>query len=1390
MEINIPLTIEKQLEKYATQNGHSERHETLWHAWYQNKHWISQLLQITLSSFPTYSRHDETHALSVLNNIEMILGQERIAQLSATDCFVLLHTVYIHDIGMCITQQDRKQIIENEAFIEMLDQLETDGDETVVQAIKVLKRTDYKSDELGKEERIAYLKQLYRAKLDVYYAIIELMGRYRRSEHGEKSKERLYEWTLQSDKLGAGFSMAGMPLRIFLAIARSAQMHTCDQFEEINKLPRKDGGYASDYYHPRFISVLLMLGDLLDMDNDRFHPMVFGLVEEFSESSKNHYDKHRAIRRLNISPDAIEIEADCKSQNALRLVRRECDMLVDILHEAGYRWTSICPEGFKGSLPSLKEVNLFLRGKQIPEELVKAQFVISQKKAFSILEGSNLYDGRFVFLREFLQNAIDATKMQYWYDYLGTAAYYYNSELVGEKSPGDMNKELAFEKYPIEIGMKIQKRDSQGKVSDVTDEDDKNIIEGHSEKCEYGVLVSVKDFGTGIDKDSIIAISKVGNSRLKDIKAIRRMPNWLRPTAEFGVGLQSAFLLTGSFKCFTRTRSGERYEITFSSGASAQYEGYINVVPTEHFDEKNETYGTRFEIFVPLGKKYLHSESLCTWSGSDPFNEDYDNTRVFRHTAELISQMALYLDGILGEMIFPIKLRVENHNHLNLNLNKNKDNQIKKMNYWLENGKEYRQKRLWIFQENENNFFWGNTENTSFALEYGTARLYIWAKEIDVFCVVSGANLIKQESEQGKGKLPLASNRGVTIFYKGIQLQSRDVDEIEIFEFIDIKGSLVRSHLNISRRGFTAEGEKYFEQSIYKRLLNYVREILQYINQNAKSFDKLSKNIRNKIDNHLLEGSEAKENKKLSDMEYHNRLVRLTDQLLSLTLLAHLAVKDINDEMHKMGKQCSDNEICVWQDIIHDVNERLEDYENRKLKEELGKYSVLFRIQGYMCYNICKEQTYTILDLFSNTNHFGILQRRASPFDTWSIYIISIEQQLYELFDDRMVSGITRSKKAGDFDDKEEESLDDKIEGRVQSIFRLTDDIGIKETSIPDGQKYKQQFLLIWFLQNIPTIGMFSDEDGNKRFNVLGDYIYPYIYTNLNHRRQIVQRMLKTAVEKNFNRFSTYAWQGKQFLSIQEVPFSCFFTKRGYLNKSSIFKVIIPIEGEVLCKIHQAIEQVEDLEIVKDMKLLAKLLDIKKFFKELMQKEAVTERERDIREKIKSMSEDKMYRALGVETKGFFQDILYAVAFEINSLDDYFIELRSLGKEWNECCLDIIDVYVSGKMDINRLLNSKRKEILKFISHGFFLMQKENYNEIMPHLQTKKLKEEYIQRCEKDVALKAKNQRIIKFILSNGRYSIKKRQLEQCFKAYIIELFEIAEEIEYTKVCEILKNLH
>jgi len=104
----IHRTIEGQLEYYYKNGQHAERNGVLWHAWCQNKRWLSQLLETTMGSFPTYSKHDESHAKTILHNIEMILGERRIETLSASDCFMLLHTVYIHDIGMVITYKERE----------------------------------------------------------------------------------------------------------------------------------------------------------------------------------------------------------------------------------------------------------------------------------------------------------------------------------------------------------------------------------------------------------------------------------------------------------------------------------------------------------------------------------------------------------------------------------------------------------------------------------------------------------------------------------------------------------------------------------------------------------------------------------------------------------------------------------------------------------------------------------------------------------------------------------------------------------------------------------------------------------------------------------------------------------------------------------------------------------------------------------------------------------------------------------------------------------------------------------------------------------------------------------------------------------------------------------
>lgn len=681
----IPLTIEERLERYVKESDHAnrERYNVLWHAWSQNKRWIMQLLEGTMLSFSTYSRHDESHAQTVLHNIEMILGEKRIAALSATDCFMILHTVYIHDIGMIITASEREEIIQNEQFLKMVDYLEEEGDGSLRKAVKALKKSNYQYDELDSYER---RKKLYKEKLDVYYAITHLIANYRRGKHGDESKQYLYQWTKEPDKLGIGFSLAGIPQRIFLTIAECARLHTDDEFKHIMELPQEDNGYVFDYMHPRFISVLLQLGDILDMDNDRFHPLAMLSLDNIPESSIEHYRKHLAIRRLHICPETIEIAADCDDQNALRLIRRECDMLSETLKQAGYEWNSICPPNIGGALPTIKAVDLRLNGQKIPKELVSAQFNIPQKKAFEILEGANLYKDRYAFLREFIQNAVDATKLQYWKECNRSSAFYNEKGIQKNKSPYDLETNISTNHFPIEVEMEICKREPNGNIYSVTKADLDKLDKGELKTSIFGVKVRIKDFGVGISREDLLQISKVGTSLEKENVDVRKMPSWLKPTAEFGVGLQSAFLVTPTFKCYTHTRSGQRYEITFGSGARAQYEGYINVKPVERFDSLDDTYGSCFELFIPGNRKMRHEELPEAWDGADIFDDSYEKRRALRHAVELMTQMGLYLDSLIGEPLFPIYLRVKKNKDIDVpNILKNA---TKKVKYFEDTGEE------------------------------------------------------------------------------------------------------------------------------------------------------------------------------------------------------------------------------------------------------------------------------------------------------------------------------------------------------------------------------------------------------------------------------------------------------------------------------------------------------------------------------------------------------------------------------------------------------------------------------------------------------------------------------------------------------------------------------
>ena len=397
--ICMPYTIERQLKSYAVHPEHDEQHDILWNTWRFNKQILTHILRWTLVSFPMYSRHDDSHANAVLRNMERMLGEERIKKLSPTDCFVLLHVAYEHDIGMCITDLDRDNIIKEPRFLQMIKNLEHDSDWMMAHYARIVREyceSEPKSNAMELEDEKS--QRALQKNLEIYHAMSSLLANFQRMDHGRISRERIRGILDTPDsKFNEHFCESDIPSRIFLWISECAGLHTVWGFERVLELPYEDDGAAYDKLHPRFAAVMLQLGDALDMDNGRFPLLMTEFVGKIPQQTKTHMQKHAAIRMLHIDDRMIEIRADCESHEVSRLIQYECRGINELLKEASYHWSDIVPKEIPGTLPSLRLSQVTVRGRNIPASLISANFSISQQKAFSLLEGNNIYPENMYF---------------------------------------------------------------------------------------------------------------------------------------------------------------------------------------------------------------------------------------------------------------------------------------------------------------------------------------------------------------------------------------------------------------------------------------------------------------------------------------------------------------------------------------------------------------------------------------------------------------------------------------------------------------------------------------------------------------------------------------------------------------------------------------------------------------------------------------------------------------------------------------------------------------------------------------------------------------------------------------------------------------------------------
>ena len=493
--------MENIFEKILKERCEDSSYETLLVQWRAAKTYIPKVLSMIGNIFPHYSLHDATHSEKILSNIYRILGENQIRELSTTDVWMLLFVAYFHDIGMFVSKDDIIKTVNEKKFLQYINEKKQDSSSEMNVYANLF---EVKGDGLH------YCACKFSS--ESFYALRYLLADYLRTSHSERSKRMIQESSFI-------YIPKSIPKRLFDLLADICCFHAKD-FSNIMELQLKENGFLDDDCHPRFIACMLRLGDVLDVDNDRFSSIVLSTLPSIPTESLLHIEKHLSINTLYIGSAEIRLEAHCKSIEVGELTNSWFKWIADEISNQTKNWHSIIPNNTFTPLPLIKKLDVYIDGYDAVSSNGNYKFSLDSSKALSFIQGAGFYGTKFIFVRELLQNATDATYLRVFLE----------NKNIEEKDKFDNE----CKKYPIHFCISEDKK--------------------HPEILK----IKVKDSGVGIDKDDFESILNSGKKNKWKKKLVKEMPEWMKPSGAFGIGLHSIFPLTDSFEIFTTKKNGGR----------------------------------------------------------------------------------------------------------------------------------------------------------------------------------------------------------------------------------------------------------------------------------------------------------------------------------------------------------------------------------------------------------------------------------------------------------------------------------------------------------------------------------------------------------------------------------------------------------------------------------------------------------------------------------------------------------------------------------------------------------------------------------------------------------------------------------------------------------------
>ena len=527
--------------------------------------------------YPNYTDHSNKHSEAILTNILRMFGEDGILKLSSFDLWLLLESVYLHDCGMYITREEAIKVLNDDNFKQFFYNISQDPRNPMYKYAKFF------------GDKYEYSDTIYHPNHD--YSMRFIISSYKRSKHSEDF-QKVIEW---KDKL--------LPDRMYKILANIARAHG-EKFSNVLKLPQKENGLGNELGHPIFIASLLRIGDLLDIDNNRFSKMLIKNIESILPiDSSWHIDKHKSIEHFWIDEEKIEITAKInsgkKSYDIADITGNWFSYIEEEYNNLLHNWKRIIPKNFNKTLPTLGELKIEMVDYEYITSKKKPKFSLDVNNTLSLLMGTSIYDKKEKAFQEIIQNSIDATYLRVFEE---------------NKNQYSFNKTL-----------KLEEITALFKDKKILIEINKDINKSANNDIYNYWNISIKDRGIGIEKDHIQYIIEAGSSYKDDKKKkiIDSMPSWLKPSGNFGIGFQSIFMLTDCVKLKSKSLySHENIEIELLKPSISNYDAGNIYYKKTFFDYKQEI-GTEISFEYKTLKVTKRFTIKDTLSKEKSFLKDY-----------------------------------------------------------------------------------------------------------------------------------------------------------------------------------------------------------------------------------------------------------------------------------------------------------------------------------------------------------------------------------------------------------------------------------------------------------------------------------------------------------------------------------------------------------------------------------------------------------------------------------------------------------------------------------------------------------------------------------------------------------------------------------------------